>query len=61
MPNLTSKELMQLEDQLNGEVLLVTKFKNYANQCTDPELKSVLQQIAQKHQNHYATLMRHLQ
>ena len=60
MANLTSKELMALEDQLGMEQLLITKYHSTANQTTDPALKSKCQQMAQKHQEHYKKLLCHL-
>ena len=61
MANLTSKELSALEDQLSVEQNLVKKYKLYAQQCTDPQLKNMLAGIASRHQSHYDTLYRFLQ
>lgn len=55
--NLTEKELTAIEDQLNGEKLLVTKIKAYSQMCTDPELKQKCNSIASKHQAHYDKLL----
>ncbi len=60
MQNLTSKELSALEDQLNYENLLITKYRTFAEQCTDPTLKSKCSSIADKHQDHFNTLMYYL-
>jgi hypothetical protein len=60
MSNLTSKELSALEDQLNYEQVLVKKYKSYANQCTDPQLKTKCEQVASRHQEHFNRLMTHL-
>lgn len=60
MPTLTTKELSALEDQLNGEQLLVKKFKTFASHCNDPQLKAKCNQIADKHQQHFNILMNHL-
>lgn len=54
---LTEKELSAIEDQLNGEKLLVTKIKAYSQMCTDPELKQKCDSIASKHQTHYDQLL----
>jgi rubrerythrin len=60
MPNITSKELMALEDQLSAEQVLVKKYQGYASMITDPALKSKYEQIATKHQQHYQKLLSHL-
>lgn len=54
---LTEKELTAIEDQLNGEKLLVTKFQAYSQMCTDPDLKKKCENIANKHQTHYTQLL----
>lgn len=60
MATLTTKELSAIEDQLSMEQSLIKKFNTYATMCNDPQIKSKCQQIAQKHQQHYTTLMNHL-
>lgn len=54
---LTEKELTAIEDQLNSEKLLVTKFRAYAQMCSDQELKQKCNSIATKHQTHYDHLL----
>lgn len=60
MQNLTTKELSALEDQLNYESVLVTKYRAFAEQCSDPTLKAKCARIADKHQEHFNTLMYYL-
>lgn len=60
MANLTSKELTAIEDQLSAEQLLITKYRSAAGSINDPELKSVLERAASKHQEHYSRLLSHL-
>lgn len=60
MANLTEKELSALEDQLSLEQNLIQKYKAYAQQCTDQELKMKCEQIAAKHQTHFNTLLNNL-
>ena len=57
---LTSKELMQLEDALNMEQSCVKAFNQFANMTQDNQTKQVLQQLAQKDQQHLQTLKKHL-
>ncbi len=60
MADLTSKELSALGDQLSQEQVLVKKYRMYAQQMTDAQLKAKCEQIAAEHQNHYNTLMSYL-
>ena len=50
MANLTSKELSAIEDQLNAEQCLIKKYKLYAQNASDPQIKTKCEQIAAKHQ-----------
>ena len=61
MANLTSKELTALEDQINYEMVLVTKYRAMAQLCNDSKTKTDLENIASKHQQHANTLMQFLQ
>ena len=60
MPNLTSKELAALEDQLAEEEILVKKYRTFADDCTDSALKSKCSAIADTHQKHFNTLLGYL-
>ena len=60
MSNLTSKELSAISDQLGVEENMVKKYKMYAQTSQDTQIKQKCEEIAQKHQNHYNTLMSHL-
>jgi ferritin len=61
LANLTSKELSALEDQLNAEQTLVTKYQAMAGLCNDTQIQKCMNDFAQKHQQHYNTLMTFLQ
>jgi hypothetical protein len=61
LANLTSKELLALEDQLNYEQILIKKYRSFGNQCNDTALRNKCNQIADKHQQHFNTLMGYLQ
>ncbi|HHZ02268.1 MAG TPA: spore coat protein [Tissierellia bacterium] len=54
--NFTTKERYLLEDQKNQEQLCVQKYSSYAKLASDPQLKSIFQQLAQKEQEHYNTI-----
>ena len=59
--NLTAKELSLLEDQLSYEQVLIKKYRAFSSQCADAQLKIKCNQIADKHQQHFHTLMGYLQ
>ena len=61
MANLTSKELTALEEQINGEQMLVKKFESMAGMCNDAKLQQDLNSFAAKHRAHYNTLISFLQ
>lgn len=60
MANLTAKELSAIEDTLGVEQNIIKKYTMYAQTSTDSCIKTKCEQIASKHQNHYNTLMSHL-
>ena len=47
---MTSKELLYLEDALGNEKYFQSKCKETASQLQDIELKTCIEQMAQKHQ-----------
>ncbi len=60
MPNLTTKELAGLTDQLNFERVLCCKYQAAVQQSQDQELKSKFQACADQHMQNYRTLLGHL-
>lgn len=61
MANLTSKELSALEDQIGQEQTLIQKYRAMSNMCQDAQIKQSLSDFANKHQQHYNTLITFLQ
>lgn len=61
MANLTSKELSALEDQISHEETLVKKYEAMACICNNVSIQQELNSIADKHRNHYSTLLSFLQ
>jgi hypothetical protein len=61
MANLTSKELMALEDQIGSEQNLVKKYEAMACLCNDTKIQQDLNNFANKHRAHYNTLVSFLQ
>lgn len=49
---LNTKERMLLEDEKSHEELCVKKYQDSAQKCSDQELKSLFEQLAQKEQQH---------
>ena len=49
MPNLTSKELNALSDQLDFERVLHCKYLSAVQECQDQELKNQFQSCASQH------------
>ncbi|WP_028403021.1 hypothetical protein [Ectobacillus panaciterrae] len=47
MQNLTELELENLRHLIGGHSTVANKLDEYAQQCTDPQLKQILQQDAQ--------------
>lgn len=61
MANLSSKELSALEDQMGQEQLLAKKYQAMSGMCTNPQIKQCLTDHANKHQQHFNTLITFLQ
>jgi len=59
-PELTSKNLTILNDQLGAEALLVHKFAQAAQSVQDQAISSQLTSISQLHRKHYDTLLNYL-
>ena len=60
MPNLTTKELTALSDQLDLERVLHCKYLSAVQESQDQELKSKFQSCASRHLENYNTLLGHL-
>ncbi len=53
MPNLTTKELAGLSDQLDFERVLYSKYQTAVQETTDQELKTCFQNLAGQHQQNW--------
>ena len=60
MPNLTSKELTALSDQLNFEKVLHCKYLAAIGDSQDQALKTKYQSCADQHMQNYNMLLNHL-
>ncbi|MGI6357243.1 MAG: hypothetical protein ACOX2K_00860 [Bacillota bacterium] len=59
-PQLTSKELSMIEDQLAHEQLAIAKLKAYAAEANDAEVQRLCEAGVRMHEDHYQTLLKHL-
>ena len=57
MAQITSKELSGLSDLLTMEENLIKKYRQYACETTDTELKNSYEQVALMHQRHFDELV----
>ena len=57
MAALTSKELSIIEDQLTLEQNMICKYRHYAQTSGDTVIKNKCDEMVQRHQNHYNTLV----
>ena len=61
MPNLTTKELAGLSDQLDLEKVLCAKYQAAVQETEDAELKTSFQQYADQHRQNFTCLLKYLQ
>ncbi len=61
MANLTSKELSAIEDQIGQEQTLVKMYEAMACLCNDTNVQNELNGYANRHKQHYNTLLSFLQ
>ncbi len=59
-PQLTSRNLAILNDQLGSEALLVHKYAHAAQSVNDPSIRTQLYSISEQHRKHYDTLLNYL-
>ena len=57
MPNLSTKELSALEDQLGFECMLCCKYQDAAQATQETKLKNSYSQYAAQHKQNYDTLL----
>ncbi|MCX8129118.1 MAG: hypothetical protein N3I35_03340 [Clostridia bacterium] len=57
---LTSKELMLIEDNISMTQNNINFIQGCAEICTDPQIRSLCQQMVSDHQNDLQTLIKHI-
>lgn len=60
LPQIESKNLSLIEDQMNHEALACKKFEAYAGQFQDPQLRQHAQTLSQHHRSNFDTLNQYL-
>jgi hypothetical protein len=58
--SLTSKELMLLQDNIKMTQNSIKFMQGCTEICTDPQVKTLCQQMASDHQNDLQTLIKHI-
>ncbi|WP_027399355.1 spore coat protein [Anaerovorax odorimutans] len=56
MNTLTQKEITLLQDEKKNEEICVEKYNKYASQASNPQLKTLFQELSGKEQEHYNTI-----
>jgi hypothetical protein len=58
--NHSSKEVMLLRDQLEAEALTIKKLMDYKINLNDPEISTMVDDMIEKHKDHYSRILDHL-
>lgn len=53
----SQREVLGIDQLLDSEQLLASKYKVFSNICSDYQLKQLFEKVAAKHQTHYDTLL----
>jgi len=54
---LSTKDLNYIKDEMSWELLAFKKCHHYAQECQDPQIKQLIDDIGRKHQRHYEQLL----
>lgn len=57
---LSTKDFNYIKDHLSWELLAAKKCAHYANECQDPQIAQLINQVGQMHERHYNALMQYL-
>lgn len=58
--NYSEKEVLNLKDQLDAEALTIRKLMDYKDNIEDPELLHLVDEMIEKHKQHYNRLVNHI-
>jgi hypothetical protein len=56
----TTKDLSYLKDAMSWELTAMKKFNHFAQECTDNNMKQILNEVGRMHQTHYEILLSHV-
>ncbi len=60
-PNyITTKDLAYLKDAMSWELIAMKKCNKFAQEASSEKIKTALDQAGQMHQQHYQTLLKHV-
>ena len=54
---MTCEELLEIDQQLDLEKLLISKYKFYSIKCKNPQLRAKCELFSANHQKHYEKLL----
>lgn len=60
MPEITTREMEMINDQLDIIQIYLKKFNSYVSMTQDPELKTQYEKLAAQHKRHFDMLLRFL-
>jgi hypothetical protein len=58
---ISTKDFLYLEDMMNWNFIAMKKAHFYAKHIQDQEVKTVLEKVGKMHQDHYMTILQHMQ
>lgn len=61
MPDITQKELEAIEQQLKLMTVIIEKYKLFASETRDAQLKSSCEKLIAEHQSHVGSLIKLLE
>jgi len=59
-PQIESKNLMIIEDQASQEMIAAKKIDTFASQITDPQARSMANELSTHHRTHFDNLLNYL-
>lgn len=58
---MTTKDTAYVKDQMSWLLVAMKKCSHYAQECTDPQVKQLIERAGQMHQRQYNLLLQHCQ
>ncbi|MDK2901758.1 hypothetical protein H0A61_02076 [Koleobacter methoxysyntrophicus] len=57
---ITTKDLAYLKDAMSWELTAMKKCYHFARECSDAEVRNILERAGKMHQKHYEILLKHV-